>query len=48
MKIQNVFNDMIYYGTAFTKFGIRKWYNPMRYILGRYYHKHINLRNVFK
>ena len=40
--------DALVYGTGITKHGTRKWYNPLRYIKGRIYTKHIKLEDVFK
>lgn len=36
------------YGTGITKTGLRKWYNPLRYIKGRIYTRNVTLREVFK
>jgi hypothetical protein len=49
MKAINRFiADLLCYGTGITKHGARKWYNPLRWIIGRHYTKHIKLEDVFK
>jgi len=44
MRIKNLFEDMIFYGIAVTKIGIRKWYNPLRWVFKKDYHKQISLK----
>jgi len=36
------------YGTGIIKYGIRKWYNPLRWLFGKQYAKNIPLKKVFK
>jgi hypothetical protein len=40
--------NMFVYGTGITKTGVRKWWNPLRYIFGRLYQKNVTLKEVFK
>ena len=40
--------DALMYGTGIVKQKLRKWYNPLRYILGKYYHQHIKLKEFYK
>lgn len=40
--------NAVKYGTGITKTGIRKWYNPLRYIKSKIYQKNISLKNVLK
>lgn len=40
--------DTIIYGTAVSKLGCRKWYNPVRWLKGKYYIKCINPGEVYK
>lgn len=36
------------YGTGITKYGIRKWYNPLRWVRGPMYVKNVSLEDVYK
>jgi hypothetical protein len=46
--ISKMLFNALKYGTGITKQGVRKWYNPMRYIKGRIYIKEVSLEDVFK
>ena len=45
---QKHLQQALMYGAAITKTGIRKWWNPLRYIKGRIYTKAVTLEEVFK
>jgi hypothetical protein len=40
--------DNFVYGMSCIKTGTRKWYNPMKYIKGIVYHKHISPKKMYK
>jgi len=46
--MEKAIKQSLIYGTGIIKTGIRKWYNPLRYIKGKIYQKAITLREVFK
>jgi len=48
VNVRRVLTDAMRFGTACVKFGSRKWYNPLRYILGKHYQKRVDIRKVFK
>lgn len=45
---QKTIKSALAYGTGIIKTGIRKWYNPMRWIKGKVYQKFVSLKEVFK
>jgi hypothetical protein len=45
---KRVIMDSFKYGTGILKTGIRKWWNPLRYIKGHVYQKSVSLKEVFK
>ena len=48
VKSDDAIQDALLYGTGIKRCGVRKWYNPLRYIMGRMYQKHVTLKDVFK
>ena len=40
--------DASLYGMSVVRIGIRKWWNPLRYIKGAVYKKRIPLKEVYK
>ena len=40
--------DAVRYGTGITRTGVRKWWNPLRYIKGHVYQKQITLKQLFQ
>jgi len=45
---RNAFLNSCVNGTGIIKTGIRKWYNPLRYIKGKRYRKSVKLEDVFR
>ena len=41
-------SNAVIYGTGILKTGIRKWYNPMRWVKGKIYQKSVTFKKVFK
>lgn len=47
-EINKYREDMIIYGTGILYTGIRKWYNPIRWIKGLIYQKRIHPKNFYR
>ena len=39
--------DLIVYGSSYTKTIVRSWYNPLRWIKGRYYKVRIDPKDIY-
>jgi hypothetical protein len=46
-KQYSVFNDLVVYGMACEKIKVRSWYNPMRWVKGKYYQCRVNPRDMY-
>ena len=47
-ELLDLLSDLWIEGICFQKIGMRKWYNPMRYIKGIVYNKRIRPSDVYR
>jgi hypothetical protein len=45
---RSILEDCLMAGAGMTKVGYRKWYNPLRWIVGKMYTKHIPPEDFFR
>lgn len=46
--MEKCLSSSVKYGTGITKHGVRKWYNPLRWLKGKMYVKNVSLKEVFR
>ncbi len=47
-RILNLLSDAVIYGNATIKIGVRKWYNPLRWIKGPHYLTRIKPADIWR